>query len=35
MSIDETNGYDGKKSDVWSLGICIYVYTHGEMPFYR
>ncbi len=26
--------YDGKKSDIWSLGICFYTFIKREYPFY-
>ncbi len=26
-------GYNPKKSDIWSYGICVYVYLHETLPF--
>ncbi|EGR29084.1 hypothetical protein IMG5_163400 [Ichthyophthirius multifiliis] len=33
FSVDK--GYDGKKSDIWSLGISIYTYVNLKLPFWK
>ena len=30
---DDKEGYSGKKSDIWSLGVCLYVLIHLKLPF--
>ena len=28
-------GYDGKKSDIWALGISFFGILFGKLPFYN
>jgi len=29
-----SEGYNPKACDMWSIGICLYTYLLGEMPFF-
>eukprot|EP01017_Pseudomicrothorax_dubius_P019577 TRINITY_DN2150_c0_g3_i2.p1 TRINITY_DN2150_c0_g3~~TRINITY_DN2150_c0_g3_i2.p1 ORF type:complete len:370 (+),score=85.21 TRINITY_DN2150_c0_g3_i2:66-1175(+) len=28
-------GFSPFKSDIWALGVCIYLFTHGKFPFFE
>lgn len=30
----EIDGYKPKPTDIWSIGICLYSYIEGSLPFY-
>ena len=30
----EKQGYKPKPTDIWSLGVCIFTYVSGNVPFY-
>ena len=31
---DEEGGYLPKPTDIWSLGVCIFTFVSGRVPFY-
>lgn len=33
-TVVEKEGYDPKATDIWSLGVCIFTYIAGIVPFY-